>query len=138
MTINALKMQNLRPRNRTGGDCVVLALTFLTGSSYSDVEDLIKEHHSRYMSPTGTRARGVFTEDVLRDRFDIFGYRLIKVEQPITHRIYSFARANPTGTYLLRINHHALVIHNGQQFDACDSSINSPVLGVWKAEKVVA
>ena len=137
MTINALKMINLRPRNRTGGDCVVLALTFITGHSYSDVEDVIKLHHSRYMAPEGTRAHGVFTRSLFKDEFTILGHKLTRVPAPpIQNRIWSFKQLNPKGTFLVCIPRHALVIKDGEQFDAIDSDVDKPVEEAWAVEKI--
>jgi hypothetical protein len=135
MTINALQMVNLRARGRTGGDCVVLALTFITKASYLDVEELICQHHSRYMVPGGTRAYGVQTDKVFKNEFTIFGYRLSKIDV-FPCSIHTFIQTHPEGTYFVRIHRHAFVVKDGQQFDACDSKHNNLVLGVWKVEKV--
>lgn len=135
MTINALKMINLRPRNRKGGDCVVLALTFITKAEYAEVEDLIKRHHSRYMAPEGLKAHGVYIEKVFKDHFEIFGYHLHRMHIPNNHTIQSFINWNPKGTFLVCIPHHALVIQDGQQYDAADSRVNSPVESVWMLTK---
>jgi len=136
MTINALKTLNLRPRNRTGGDCVVLALTFITGASYMDVEDVIKQHHSRYMKPESTRAHGVFTEQLFKDEFTIFGYKLTKLDDSVmNHRLWSFIKDHQNGTFFVKIYGHALVVKDGQQYDRADSSVNCPVLAAWIVTK---
>lgn len=139
MTINALRMLNLRARGRTGGDCVVLALTFITGASYLDVEDIIKQHHSRYMAPESKRAHGVYTERVLRDKFKLFGFTLKKIPlAPNSLSVDTFKRVFPDQTYLVCIHRHAFVVQNGEQFDAGDSSGKCLVRDAWIAEKDVA
>ena len=137
MTINALTIRNLRPRNRTGGDCVVLALTFITGAPYADVEDYIKQRHSRYQTPEGTRAYGVHTDKLFKDEFVIFGYRLTRFDTQ-AFSLGSFIDFHPTGTFFICIPSHALTVKDGQIFDGNDSSPRNHIKQVWKVEKVVA
>lgn len=158
MTLNALQMLNLRPRNRSGGDCVVLALTFATGLPYDDVEDYIRNCHSRYMAPTGTKAHGVCTHSVFKNEFTILTHKLVKVydsyralcdwaaahpmrqvsargwncEPQPDFTVADFIQQNPIGTFIVTIKRHAFVVKDGKQFDGCDTKLSAGVENVWK------
>lgn len=137
MTINALTMMNLRARGRTGGDCVALAITFATSTSYLDVEDFLKRVQSRYMSVDSTRARGIYVDRLFKHNPIIFGHKFERVNIPFGMiSLYEFIRDNPCDMFIVTVPHHALVVKNGQQFDAIDTKQSVRVHEAWKVTKV--
>lgn len=135
MTIQALTIRNLRARNRSGGDCVVLALTFITGISYLDVEDYIKDNQSRYMRLEGLRAHGVNVNRLLKQETQIFGWKFTCLPTK-RQDLYTFMESNPNGTFLVTVPGHALVVKDGVRFCGNDTSVSRVLDGVWKAEKL--
>lgn len=132
LTVNALTMINIRPRDRQG-DCVPIALTFITGAAYTDIEDIILDEQSGYKPHN--RSKGVYTTDFLKESRVLFGTKFTKLNEKELS-LGAFIQKYNKGTYLVCKHRHAFVVKDGQRFDACDSALNVPIIRAWHAEKI--
>lgn len=136
MTLATRHMQTIGPRDRKA-DCVLRALTFITGAAYDDLEDIAirEQQYKPYVKS------GIYTEKLLKEERTLFGTTfkriLFPISQPI-HRVWSLQRDYPKGTFLVKINKHVFAMKDGVIYDACGEQLNKIVEGVWIAEKEVA
>jgi hypothetical protein len=134
MTLATRHMQTIGPRDRKA-DCVLRALTFITGAEYTDLEDIAirEQQYKPYVRC------GIYTEKLLKEERKLFGVNFQRVIFPITqpvHRVWSFVRDYPHGTFLVKINKHVFAVKDGVIYDACGENKNAIVEAVWYAEKV--
>lgn len=134
ITLNARMMQLIGPRDRKS-DCVLRALTYITGRDYCDLEEMVKREQPMYGT---SKQRGIFTDKLLRDKRTIGGYNFVKVSLNRDLSVEAFRMLYPVGVFFVRVQGHAFVIRDGQQFDACDTNPRKMVLDAWIAEKNVA
>lgn len=135
MSLATRHMQTIGPRDRKA-DCVLRALTFITGAEYTDLEDIAirEQQYKPYIRS------GIYTEKMLGEERKLFGthFKAVIVSYPTPIRVWQLLKEYPTGTYLVKIRHHVFAVKDGTIYDACGESLNAIVLGAWHAEKVIA
>lgn len=99
-----------RPPITQRADCTLTAIAFLCGMDYCEAD--------RFLSGHGRdRGRGVSTIKVLNEcNNEINGYKFTKIQHPPC-QVWKFVKDHPTGSYLLRIRGHVLVLHHGTVYD---------------------
>ena len=109
------------------GDCVIRALTKVTGTSWGYVfEGLVPIARELQCMPNGKPCY----ERYLLDRgFEYHGVSNAKgTKRPTVDR---FAKDHPNGTYVLRVAHHLVAVVNGTYYDTWDSGHKS-LYGYWE------
>ena len=110
------------------GDCVIRALTKVTGKPWEKVFDELvpiarelqcmpngKPSYERYLTEQGFSYRGVSNAKGSK--------------RPTVDR---FAKDHSSGTYLVRVAHHVVAVVDGMYFDTWDSGHKS-LYGYWEA-----
>lgn len=133
MTLATRHMQTIGPRDRKS-DCVLLALHFITGAPYDDLEEIAirEQQYKPYVRC------GIYIEKLLREERKLFGTNFKQLLFPKFHRVWSLQKEHPIGTFLVQINRHVFVLKDGVIYDGCGENLNAIVIKVWAAEKVLA
>jgi hypothetical protein len=129
-------MHNLAPRG-IRGTCVPTSIRFVTGADYIDIEDvLVREQPGNY-KPDIKGNLGVDSRKLLGESRVLFGFKFTKVCLSWPNMsIQKAAMIYSTGTYLVIVPKHMLVIKDGAVYDLADTNTTRvPILGMWKVEK---
>ena len=117
------KYYNRNPRgNLTAGDCVIRAISIVTGDSWDDIyDDLCAE--GKYLGDWGSN-NGVW-DSYLRQR----GFKRYACPSTCSYcySVADFAREHPYGAYILATGTHAIAVVDGDYIDASDSGQLSPL-----------
>jgi hypothetical protein len=133
MTLNQLKMFNLSPRG-IRGTCVPTSLAFLTGACYQDIEHILVREQPKIYRPEISGNGGVFTQTLLGPSRKLFGHLFTKIyAHPST--LYRFQMHYKTGSYLLCVHKHALVLKEGEFFDLKPTRVNEAIQCAWEVTK---
>jgi hypothetical protein len=133
LTVNQLAMINLSPRAGRYGDCVVKALTFITGKIYGDIEETVMREQPRFR-PDKKTGQGCNVLALLRSSRRFFGFNFAsKTHFPIKMTLNEFVFNHKQGTYLMCIPGHAFVVRDGEVFDACETKWNARITWVYEA-----
>ncbi len=133
ITVNQLAMINLAPRG-VKACCVPTTLKFLTGECYQDIVSVLGFHLAKFREGEGVQSTQFFGTSKV-----VFGHRFTEVYNVLRdHRIsVSQARCKfSEGSYYVRVPRHAFALREGQIFDLSNTGIMTPVLNVWKVEKI--
>ncbi len=128
-------MINLAPRAGRYGDCVVKAITFITGANYGDVEERVMGEQPKFR-PDLKSGQGCRIIALLKMERRLFGFNFLSKTFRSTFTLNEFVFNHKKGTYLVCIPGHALVVKDGEIFDACQSKWNARVTWVYEATKV--
>jgi hypothetical protein len=134
MTLNQLRMHNIAPRG-IRGTCAPTSICFATGASYYDVEEVLLREQPGNYRPDIAGNRGVDSIKLFGAERKLFGHKFTRDLFPAMTIRYFVSRWK-TGTYLLVIPRHMLVIQNGEIFDLNNTNLNSIVLAKWMVEKI--
>ena len=111
------------------GDCVIRALTKLTGKVWEDVfDDLVPIARELQCMPNGQPCYEAYLK---REGFVYHGVSNAKgTKRPTIDR---FAKDHPSGVYMARVAHHVVAIIEGVYYDTWDSGYKS-MYGYWVKE----
>lgn len=122
------KMCNPNPNGKRVGDCVVRAISILTGKEWGEVY-------------AGLAMQGFIMGDMPSSN-DVWGAYLIQQgykrkavpdECPDCYTVQDFCRDHPTGKYLLSLPSHVVSVINGDHYDIWDSA-DEVVHFYWEAK----
>ena len=120
MTINsatALMSDSLIAKGETN-DCVVYATASAFDLTYDQAHQLVREKFNR-KDRKGTQTFGLLNglrkEYIEVKAINTYTVRGKQIDRAA--KVYSFAEANPQGTYFIVISRHALVIKDGVVYD---------------------
>lgn len=109
------------------GDCVIRALTKVTGKAWGDVfDDLVPIARENQCMPNGKPCWEAYLKT---NGFEYHGVTNAKgTKRPTVDR---FAKDHPNGTYVARVAHHLVAVVDGIYYDTWDSGHNS-LYGYWE------
>jgi hypothetical protein len=112
------------------GDCVIRALTKVTGKEWLQVfEELLPYARELQCMPNGKQCY----ESYLRDNgFEYHGISNKKGSKRPT--VDSFTKENKEGTYFLRVANHCVAVVDGIYYDTWDSG-DYCIYGYWKRKE---
>lgn len=111
------------------GDCVIRALTAVTGKSWLDVFDELIPY-ARY-AQCNPNAKQAYQEYLKNNGFVRYGISNKKGSKRPT--VQKFALSHKTGIYLLEVAHHAVAVKDGYFLDTWDSG-DCCLYGYWVKE----
>lgn len=121
---------NENPRdNMYAGDCVIRAISIVTGDSWNDIYDGLSEE-GKYIGDWGNN-NGVW-DSYLRKRG--FKRYICPNDCPYCYSIADFAKEHPYGSYIIATGTHAVAVVNGDYIDAWDSGRKIPIYYYAKEE----
>lgn len=120
---------NPNPDSRDVGDCVIRAISIVTGQSwdYTYVYLSMLGYYMRDM-PSANR---VWSEYLAQNGFKKY---VIPDTCPSCYTVKDFCNDHPVGLYLLATGSHTVAVVNGCYFDSWDSGNETPVYYFYKAE----
>jgi hypothetical protein len=136
MTLTQLAMHNIAPRG-INATCVPTSLCFVTGRSYQDVEHILVTEQPKSYRPDIKGNRGVDTCGLLGKVRNLLGHRFVHVAGFGNYTVGWLSTHSPynSGTYIVQIDRHVLVIKDGVIYDLQPTNLSSKVLNFWKVEK---
>lgn len=112
------------------GDCVIRALTKVTGKEWLQVfDELIPYVREVQANPNAPQVYSKYLED---NGFKWVGIKAEKGGKRPT--VQSFTNAYKKGTYILRVSHHVVAVSGGYFWDTWDSG-NKSVYGYYVKEE---
>lgn len=124
--MNRWRNYNPNPAGRSVGDCAVRALAKATGQDWETAyAELAKNAFQMADMPS---SNGVIAATLRRHGFT---RETIPNTCPDCYTIERFAEEHPTGTYVVGTGNHVVTIHDGQIWDAWDSSQETPIF-FWR------
>ncbi len=109
-------------RNYKAGDCVIRAITIVTGKSWNEVyDDLCDE--GQYFGDWGN-SNGVWDAYLRRNGFRRY---ICPNDCPYCYSIADFANEHKHGKYLAATGDHLVAVVNGDYIDAFDSGSLTPI-----------
>lgn len=114
---------NENPRNNMyAGDCVIRAISIVTGDSWEDIYDGLTEE-GRYIGDWGNN-NGVWDAYLRRRGFKRY---ICPNNCPYCYSVADFAKEHPYGSYIVATGTHAVAVVNGDYIDAWDSGRKIPI-----------
>lgn len=115
------------PKGRDVGDCVIRAISKVTGMSWYEVYDELSQR-ARDMADRGPDADLVWGS-LLHD----LGYvrRAAPDLCPACYTVFDFMQEHPEGTYFVCPKEHVAAVIDGDLYDSWDSR-NKPVYFFWE------
>lgn len=109
------------------GDCVIRALTKVTGKEWVQVfDELVPIASEKQCMPNG---KACYSEHLIRNGFTYHGISNKKgSKRPTVDR---FAKDHKDGKYILRAAHHLVAVVNGIYYDTWDSG-DCCLYGYWE------
>lgn len=121
---------NENPRgNYFAGDCVIRAISIVTGDSWDDIYDELCDK-GKYIGDWGNN-NGVW-DSYLRQRG--FKRYICPNDCPYCYSIKDFANEHPKGSYIVATGTHAVAVVNRDYIDAWDSGNKIPIYYYTKEE----
>lgn len=121
---------NENPRgNYFAGDCVIRAISIVTGDSWDNIYDELCEE-GKYIGDWGNN-NGVW-DAYLRQRG--FKRYICPNDCPYCYSIKDFANEHLKGSYIVATGTHAVAVVNGDYIDAWDSGNKIPIYYYTKEE----
>lgn len=111
------------------GDCVIRALTKVTGKEWLEVFDEITPISREMQVPFNCKP--CFEEYLKRNGFAYTGISNKKGSKRPT--VESFAKSHKSGVYYLNVANHCVAVVDGHYFDTWDSGYKS-LYGYWSKE----
>lgn len=113
---------NVNPFKNNVGDCVVRAISAVTGKSWHKVYgELVVLGCNMADMPSSNRVWGEYLRRI--------GFERRRLSVPMT--VSEFCNYNKQGTYLLALRGHVVAVIDGNYYDTWDSG-NNEVLFVWQ------
>lgn len=121
---------NSKDKKDEYGDCVIRALTKAFSMEWLEVFDALTPLSRELQVPFNCKP--CYEKYITQVKGWVFkSYRVQKGHKRPT--VKEFAKANKEGTYILRLAHHLVTVHNGQYFDTWDSGEHC-YYGYWVKE----
>ena len=109
---------NPNPSGKRVGDCVIRAISFLTGEDWQTTYLKIAIQGFEMFDMPSSNA--VWAEYLKRR-----GYKRYVIDDTCT--VKDFCKANPHGKFLLATGSHVVAVKDGDYFDAWDSGEEIPI-----------
>lgn len=124
----AFKFYNPNPNQKLVGDCVIRAISIVTGQDWEKTYlELAVQGYMMKDMPSSNSVWGAYLHDKGFNRY------IIPNSCPDCYTIQDFCRDNPQGDYLLATGTHVVTVSNGDYFDTWDSG-NETVIYYFKRE----
>lgn len=121
---------NPNPSGKRVGDCVIRAISKLTGRDWlTTYLNIAMKGYELYDMPSSNNVWGAYLRQC--------GYRRFVISDscPDCYTIKEFCIDNPVGKYLLATGSHVVTVIDGNYFDAWDSGDEVPIY-CWTKEKI--
>lgn len=112
---------NENPCGKIVGDCVIRAVSKVTGLSWDDIYDVLCYIGKKSCDmPNSSTVYGKF----LRDN----GFRKYAIPNtcPTCYTVHDFCHEHPYGVYVLCTGSHVIAVIDGNYYDAWDSGYENP------------
>lgn len=122
---------NPNPAGKSVGDCVIRALSAVTGLCWETVYmRLMVQGYQMSDMPSANAVWGAYLKRS--------GYARTPLPEtcPECYTVKDFAAEHPHGTYILALSGHVVAVRDGNYYDAWDSGNETP-LYVWEEIKNV-
>ena len=119
---------NPNPLGKRVGDCVIRAISKLTGQSWADTFLAVSlKGYELCDMPSSNNVWAAYLRQL--------GYRRYVIDDtcPDCYTVKDFCRDNPTGKFLLATGSHVVTVIDGNYFVAWDSGNESPIY-CWTKE----
>lgn len=117
---------NANPSGKATGDCVIRAISTITGLPWRTVHwDLAELSNEQYQM--------MDDNPIWHEYLRRLGFRIQMVQWPCS-RIKDFCRCFPHGKYILGTGKHVIAVIDGDYFDTWDSG-NELAVFYWKLEE---
>ena len=123
------KFYNANPEHHRIGDCVIRAISALTGKSWDEVyKDLSMEGFRRRDMPNANNVWGAYLRGLGYTR------EIVPDTCQDCYTVADFAQDHPDGKYLLALNQHVVAVDSGCWLDTWDSG-NETVMYFWRKDE---
>lgn len=117
---------NPNPIHQIVGDCVIRAISKLTGETWDDVyTDVTLQGLVMKDMPSSNRVWERYLKSIGYTKY------LLPDKCPDCYTVIDFCRDHPYGKYLLAIGNHVVAVENGNYYDTWDSGYEIPI-HYWK------
>ena len=116
---------NANPAGNSTGDCVIRAISIITGKSWREVYHDLYEYGMTYYEMIDTNA---LWHNYLYD----LGFDIFAIPKP-TMTVREFCKWFPKGMYILGTGKHVIPVIDGDYYDTWDSGFEIPVF-YWRKE----
>lgn len=120
---------NNNPYRKSTGDCVVRAISVITGMSWDEtVDELVDVVHDIGELISDNTTWGEYLRRI--------GYKrhVIPDTCPMCYTVRDFAEDHPRGVYVLATGTHVVAVVDGNYIDAWDSGNEKPIL-YWEKQR---
>lgn len=118
----AYKYFNPNPSNLSIGDCVIRAISKVTGKDWKTTYlNLVVQGYVMSDLPTANRVWGAYLKSI--------GYKqkLLPDTCPSCYTVEQFCQDHPIGTYILGTGEHVIATIDGNYYDSWDSGREVPI-----------
>jgi hypothetical protein len=117
---------NPNPANKKVGDCVIRAISKITGKEWDEVYiDVCMEGYRLHDMPTANHVWGSYLAK------EGFHRNIIPDTCPECYTVEQFCNDHPFGSFILATGTHVVAVVNGNYYDSWDSGEEVPVY-YWK------
>lgn len=113
---------NANPRSNRVGDCVIRAISKISGMSWEKTyTEIALKGFSMYDMPSSNAVWGRYLID--------HGYQMKTIPNfcPDCYTVIDFCKDHPTGSYLVATGSHVLAVIDGDYYDSWDSGDEIPI-----------
>lgn len=109
-------------RNYHAGDCVIRAISIVTGDSWDNIYDNLCAE-GKYLGDWGN-SNGVWDSYLRRNGFNRY---ICPNSCPYCYSVADFAKEHKNGEYLVATGNHLVAVVNGNYIDSWDSGQEIPI-----------
>lgn len=120
---------NANPRSNRVGDCVIRAISKVTGMSWEKTyTEIALKGFSMYDMPSSNAVWGRYLIDN--------GYKMLTIPNfcPDCYTVIEFCEDHPEGSYLVATGTHVLAVIDGDYYDTWDSGDEIPIYYFTKGD----
>lgn len=116
---------NPNPDNQFVGDCVIRAVSVVTGQNWETAyDDICAAGRELHNMPSADKVWGEYLYRIGFDRYSV------RNTCPNCYTVQDFCRDHPYGTYILKTHGHVVAVVNGDYYDTFDSGSDT-VIYYW-------